>query len=149
MLTTPPVPPVDRKKVKRLPSGIEVPPDDKPVAWRGSRTGKIIRSVHSGMHLSSSHALTIQPCTYHPAMHLPSSHAHGCLTRHYLHIPCILVDLHNADPAIPYSQLEELMTSTNHNVVDGSGRSKLMLDSREVVAEALYIARPVAHSRIE
>ena len=40
------------------------------------------------------------------------------------------------------------MSSTNHSLMDGSGRNKLMLDSREVMAEALHIARPVAHSKI-
>lgn len=50
VLTSPAVPNVDRKKAHPLPHNLTPPPDDQPVAYTGSRTGKVIRSVHAGKY---------------------------------------------------------------------------------------------------
>ena len=48
ILTSPAVPAVDRKKVHAVPRDITLPPDDQPLAYQGTRTGKVIRSIHAG-----------------------------------------------------------------------------------------------------
>lgn len=47
LLNSPAVPTIDRTKVRPVPSDITLPPDGKSVAYRGTRTGTVIRSIHS------------------------------------------------------------------------------------------------------
>lgn len=60
ILTTPAVPSIDRKKVHAVPRDITLPPDDQPLAYQGTRTGKIIRSVHAGQF----DLITITNCSH-------------------------------------------------------------------------------------
>ena len=46
--TSPAVPSVDRTKAHAVPQDVIPSADGKPVAYKGARTGKIIRSLHGG-----------------------------------------------------------------------------------------------------
>ena len=46
--TSPAVPSVDRSKAHAVPQDVIPSADGKPVAYKGARTGKIIRSLHGG-----------------------------------------------------------------------------------------------------
>ena len=48
--TSPAVPAVDRKKAQAVPLDVIPPADGKSVAYKGPRTGKIIRTLHGGVY---------------------------------------------------------------------------------------------------
>ena len=91
--------------------------DAQPLAWKAPRTGRIIRSVHTGERNS---CMTIT-CSSHDSP---------------------------IDPTIPYSELQHNVAPLSPSQTSRDSPSRLMsLDTNSLIAEALYIARPLVHSK--
>ncbi len=91
--------------------------DAQPLAWKAPRTGRIIRSIHTG-----------EP--------------NGRMT-----ITCSSCDS-RTDPTIPYSELQHNVAPLSPSRTSRDSPSRLMsLDTNSLIAEALYIARPLVHSK--
>ncbi len=89
--------------------------DAQPLAWKAPRTGKIIRSIHTG---------------------------------EFDYMTVMSYSCDSTDPSIPYSQLQYSVAPPSPSQMSRDSPSRLLsLDTSGLIAEALYIARPLVHSK--